>query len=134
MFIPQAFQYVTRFARIIRNSKPYFYTASGWLARIIRISDSRGSPDSRESCKSIRVNHATKCEYRRAKLQVATLGPTLNPTLERKMPGTAPQNRVVLFQDSWPCPRTLMLHKNVAWAWAEFPKDFGSHWTKLLHV
>ena len=46
-----------RFARIIRNQNPYFYSASGRFARITRISDSRESPDSRES---IRENHATK--------------------------------------------------------------------------
>ena len=40
--------------------KPYFYSASGRFARITRISDSRESPDSRESCESIRANHATK--------------------------------------------------------------------------
>ena len=50
-----------RFARIIRNSNPYFYSASGRFARITRISDSRESPDSRESCESICANHATKC-------------------------------------------------------------------------
>ena len=44
-----------RFAQIIRNWDPYFYGASGRFARIIRISDSR------ESCESIRANHATKC-------------------------------------------------------------------------
>ena len=49
-----------RFARIIRNRNPYFYSASGRFARITRISDSRESPDSRESCESIRANHATK--------------------------------------------------------------------------
>ena len=49
-----------RFARIIRNWHPYFYSASGRFARITRISDSRESPDSRESCESIRANHATK--------------------------------------------------------------------------
>ena len=46
-----------RFARIIRNCHPYFYSASGRFARITLISDSRESPDSRES---IRANHATK--------------------------------------------------------------------------
>ena len=49
-----------RFARIIRNWNPYFYSASGRFARITRISDSRESPDSRESCESIRANHATR--------------------------------------------------------------------------
>ena len=49
-----------RFARIIRNRNPYFYSASGRFAGITRISDSRESPDSRESCESIRANHATK--------------------------------------------------------------------------
>ena len=49
-----------RFARIIRNWNPYFYSESGRFARITRISDSRESPDSRESCESIRANHATK--------------------------------------------------------------------------
>ena len=49
-----------RFARIIRSWNPYFYSASGRFARITRISDSRESPDSRESCESIRANHATK--------------------------------------------------------------------------
>ena len=49
-----------RFARIIRNWDPYFYSTSGRFARITRISDSRESPDSRESCESIRANHATK--------------------------------------------------------------------------
>ena len=49
-----------RFARIIRNRNPYFYSASGRFAQITRISDSRESPDSRESCESIRANHATK--------------------------------------------------------------------------
>ena len=49
-----------RFARIIRNWDPYFYSASGRFARISRSSDSRESPDSRESCESIRANHATK--------------------------------------------------------------------------
>ena len=49
-----------RFARIIRNWNPYFFSASGWFAWITRISDSRESPDSRESCESIRANHATK--------------------------------------------------------------------------
>ena len=49
-----------RFARIIRNRNPYFNSASGRFARITRISDSRESPDSRESCESIRANHATK--------------------------------------------------------------------------
>ena len=48
-----------RFARIIRNWHPYFSSASGRFARITRISDSRESPDSRESCESIRTNHAT---------------------------------------------------------------------------
>ena len=43
-----------RFARIIRNRNPYFYSVSGRFARITRISDSRESPDSRESCESIR--------------------------------------------------------------------------------
>ena len=38
----------------------YFYSASGRFARITRISDSRESPNSRESCESIRANHATK--------------------------------------------------------------------------
>ena len=47
-----------RFARVIRNCT-YFYSASGRFARIARISDSRESPDSRESCESIRANHAT---------------------------------------------------------------------------
>ena len=32
-----------RLARIIRNSSPYFYSASARLGRIIRISDSRES-------------------------------------------------------------------------------------------
>ena len=49
-----------RFARILRNSNPYFYGASGRFARIIRISDSCTSPDSRESCESICSDHATK--------------------------------------------------------------------------
>ena len=49
-----------QFARIIRNCNPYVYTASARFARITRISDSRKSPDSRESCESIRPNHATK--------------------------------------------------------------------------
>ena len=49
-----------RFARIIRNRNPYFYSASRRFARITRISDSRESGDSRESCESIRANHATK--------------------------------------------------------------------------
>ena len=51
-----------RFARIIRNWNPYFCSASGRFARITRfgISDSRESPDSRESCESIRANHAAK--------------------------------------------------------------------------
>ena len=49
-----------RFARIIRNCNPYFYNASGRFALITRISDSRKSPDSRESCELIRANHATK--------------------------------------------------------------------------
>ena len=49
-----------RLARIIRNRHPYFYSASSRFARINRISDSRESPDSRESCESIRANHATK--------------------------------------------------------------------------
>ena len=49
-----------RFARIIRTWNPYFYSASGRFAWITRISDSRESPDSRESCESIRANHATK--------------------------------------------------------------------------
>ena len=49
-----------RFARIICNQNPYFYSASGRFARITRISDSRESLDSRESCESIRANHATK--------------------------------------------------------------------------
>ena len=49
-----------RFARIIRNWNPYFYSASGRFAQMTRISDSRESPDSRESCESIRANHATK--------------------------------------------------------------------------
>ena len=40
--------------------KTYFYSASGRFARITRTLDSRESPDSRESCESIRVNHATK--------------------------------------------------------------------------
>ena len=38
-----------RFARIIRNWNPYFYSTAGRFARITRISDSRESPDSRES-------------------------------------------------------------------------------------
>ena len=45
-----------RFARIIRNRNPYFYSASGRFARITRISDSRESPD------SIHANHATKAK------------------------------------------------------------------------
>ena len=49
-----------RFARIIRNWNPYFYSAWRRFAGITRISDSRESPDSRESCESIRANHATK--------------------------------------------------------------------------
>ena len=49
-----------RFARIIRNSNPYFYSTSGRFAWIVQISDSRESGDSRESCESIRANHATK--------------------------------------------------------------------------
>ena len=49
-----------RFARIIRSWNPYFYSASGRFAQITRISDSRESPDSRESCELIRANHATK--------------------------------------------------------------------------
>ena len=53
--------HANRFARIIRNWNPYFYSASGRFAWITRISDSRESPDSRESCESIRANHATKC-------------------------------------------------------------------------
>ena len=60
-----------RFARIIRNFNPYFYSASGRFARITRISDSRESPASRESCKSIRANHATKI----------SIGKPLTPTL-----------------------------------------------------
>ena len=39
---------------------PVFIAPSGRFARITRISDSRESPDSRESCESIRANHATK--------------------------------------------------------------------------
>ena len=53
-----------RFARIIHNWNPYFYSASGRFARITRISDSRKSPDSRESCESIRANHTTKFFYK----------------------------------------------------------------------
>ena len=50
-----------RFARIIRNCNPHFDSTSGRFARITRISDSRESPDSRESCEfPIRANHATK--------------------------------------------------------------------------
>ena len=49
-----------RFARIIRTWNPCFYSVSGRFARITRISDSRESPDSHESCESIRANHATK--------------------------------------------------------------------------
>ena len=49
-----------RFARIIRSWNPHFYSASGRFAQITRIFDSRESPDSRESCESIRANHATK--------------------------------------------------------------------------
>ena len=41
-----------RFARIIRNWNPYFYSASSRFAWIARISNSRESPDSRESCES----------------------------------------------------------------------------------
>ena len=43
------------------QSKPLFYSASSRFAQITRISDSRESGDSRESCESIRANHATKC-------------------------------------------------------------------------
>ena len=49
-----------RFARIIRNWDPNFYSASGRFTWITQISDSRESPDSCESCESIRANHATK--------------------------------------------------------------------------
>ena len=42
--------------------KLLFFSASGRFARIIRISDSRESPDSRGSCEfPIRANHATEC-------------------------------------------------------------------------
>ena len=50
---------VNRLARIIRNWNPNFYSASGRIAWITRISDSRKSPDSRKSCESIRARHAT---------------------------------------------------------------------------
>ena len=46
---------------------PYFYSVSGRFARITRISDSRESPDSHESCESIRANHATKVRRSAAK-------------------------------------------------------------------
>ena len=46
----------------IRNWNPYFYSASGRFAWITWISDSHESPDSRESCESIRANHATKLQ------------------------------------------------------------------------
>ena len=49
-----------RFTRIIRTRTPYFYSASGRFAQITRMSDSRESPDSRESYESIHANHATK--------------------------------------------------------------------------
>ena len=49
-----------RFARIIRNWNPYFCGASGQFARITWISGWHESPDPRESCESIRANHATK--------------------------------------------------------------------------
>ena len=49
-----------RFARIIRNSNPYFYSASGRFARITRISDSRESEFPRESCESEFPIRATK--------------------------------------------------------------------------
>ena len=49
-----------QFARIICNWNPHFYSGSGQFGRITRISDSRESPDLRESCESIRANHATK--------------------------------------------------------------------------
>ena len=39
---------------------PLFYSVSCRFARITPISDSRESPDSRESCESIRANLATK--------------------------------------------------------------------------
>ena len=72
---------VNRFARIIRHRNPYFYSASGRFARITRISDSRESPDSRESCESIRANHATKMKSEgEPSLQVLNkLSPVLEP-------------------------------------------------------
>ena len=52
-------------ARIIRNSNPYFYSASGRFAQMTRISDSSAtSPDffGANRDESIRANHATKNE------------------------------------------------------------------------
>ena len=49
-----------RFARIIRNSNPFFHSPASRFARITRISDSHELSDSRESCESICANHATK--------------------------------------------------------------------------
>ena len=45
-----------RFARIIHNRNPHFYSAPGRFAKITRISDPHESPDSRESCELIRAN------------------------------------------------------------------------------
>ena len=58
-------RFATRFARIDSRESfaietLIFYSASGRLAQITRICDSRESPDSRESCELIRANHATK--------------------------------------------------------------------------
>ena len=44
---------------------------SGRFAQITRLSDSRESPDSRESCESIRANHATKHQTVKAVMKAA---------------------------------------------------------------
>ena len=65
---------VNRFARIIRNWNPYFYSASGRFVRNTRISDSRESPDSREL---IHANHDRQIHNRSEFVGEMWIGPLL---------------------------------------------------------
>ena len=100
-----------RFARIIRNWNPYLYSASGRFARITRISDSRESPDSRESCESIRANHATKLKNFLLEFMAFRLIPVICPAKKRRAKPENYWKRELISDRVHPAIKTLTSQK-----------------------
>ena len=104
-----------RFARIIRNWNPYFYSTSGRFARITRISDIRANRANRFA----RITPLSAGNSREsAKLQLfrgpfsqmrkTHFGPTLNTCISRCMAGSAKKSSFLAIFCSSACARLLV--------------------------